>query len=72
MLGVDHCFFEKEGGGGGGFETFLHAKIIFIGGSCSKQFFLVCLRLPVNIFFFTCIQFISVSTASGNNLFQNF
>ena len=40
-----------------------------ICSSCCKQFF--CLRLSANTFF-TCIQFISVFTASANNLFQNF
>ena len=51
-------------------EKFSHANIIFICGFCCKQLFCV---FPSSCkHFFSCIQFISVLTASANNLFQNF
>ena len=58
-------FFKREAG------KFSQANIVFICGSCWKQIFL-CLRLPANTLFFTCIQFISVFTLSANDLSQNF
>ena len=38
----------------------------------AAKIFFVCLLLPANTLFFTCIQFISVFIASANNLFPNF
>ena len=58
-------FFKREAG------KFSQANIVFICGSRWKQIFL-CLRLPANTLFFTCIQFISVFTLSANDLSQNF
>ena len=51
-------------------KIFTCKQFFFICGSCWKRFFF-CLRLPADTFF-TCKQFISVFTASANNLFQNF
>ena len=61
---TDHYFFDGgwEGGGGGvkGLENF-HMQTVFL-----------CFRLHASSLIFTSIQFISVRTASANNLFHNF
>ena len=64
VLGTDHYCFDKGVGvgGGGGWEIFTGKKNIIL-----------CLRFPANtFFFFTCIQFISVFTASATNYFKIF
>ena len=58
-------------GGGGGVENFNMQTFFFHKQLAAANNFFVCLRLPANTFF-KCIQFISVFTASANNLFQNF
>ena len=59
------------GVGGEGLENFNMQTFFFHKQLAAANNFFVCLRLPANTFF-KCIQFISVFTASANNLFQNF
>ena len=56
-------------GGGGNWDIF-KCKHFFKCRPCYKQFF--CFSVFLQTLFFTCIQFISVFTASANNLFPNF
>ena len=61
-----------DGGGEGRVEKLSHANIIILyAGPAAKNFFRV---FPPSCkhFFFSCVQFTSVFTASANNLFQNF
>ena len=67
-LGTDHYYFD---GGEGGEWKFSHANIFLICGPCCEQFFL-CVSVFLQTLVFSCIQFISVFTASANNLCQHF
>ena len=60
----DGPLFFLTGGRGGKFS---HANVFLHAAPTENNFF--CLRLKANTFC-TCIQFISVFTASANNLFQ--
>ena len=64
LIGDGQLFFST----GGGWKIFTCKHPFFIFGSCCKQSFSAP-RFPANTIF-TCIQFISVFTASANNLFQ--
>ena len=67
--GTDHYFFGR-GGGGVGWKIFTCKHFFFMYSvPAANNFFLRpgYLQTP---FFFTCIQFLSVFTASANNLFQ--
>ena len=39
MLGVDHCFFEKEGGEEGGLKSFYMQKLFSYAAPAANNFF---------------------------------
>ena len=60
--------FLTVGRGRGGGAIFTCKHFVFLYAAPAANNFFVCLRLPAHTLFFTSIQFISVFTASANNI----